>query len=201
MNDPSLFYGSTHERGGYPTTGYEPSLRPITLSDLLMDFHLTEDNYLQNSILLPVDINRYLSVCVSVEDTESNNNRESTWIQKPFRRIVNRQLNTGSGSLIDFRRKWREVIYEMIRFQPNLIIISAGFDAHRLDPIGNCQLNENDFEWATDLVKQASHYLSSSSSHGNVPILSILEGGYNIRALSLSALAHIKSLFREELVS
>lgn len=115
---------------------------------------------------------------------------------KPYHRIVNRQLNTGNNSLIEFRRKWRDIVYEVIKFKPNLIIISAGFDAHKLDPIGNCHLNENDFEWATDLVKQASNYLSSLPLHGNVPILSILEGGYNLKALSSSTLSHIQSLFK-----
>jgi acetoin utilization deacetylase AcuC-like enzyme len=43
-----------------------------------------------------------------------------------------------------------------MRFQPHLVIISAGFDAHRSDPLANCHLNEEDFRWATELIVEVS---------------------------------------------
>jgi acetoin utilization deacetylase AcuC-like enzyme len=107
------------------------------------------------------------------------------------RRIVDRYLNAGPGSEAQFRIKWREVVEEMIRFRPDLVIISAGFDAHIDDPLGNCALRECDFEWGTDIVMEACLEIDS---HSPPPVISVLEGGYNIQAIANSAAAHVASL-------
>lgn len=144
-DDPTLFYGSTHEKDNFPGTGSEPR----TKGELALD--------------------------------------------ERDRRIVNRYLHAGVGSQEEFRVKWREVIDEMILFRPNLVIISAGFDAHRADPLGNCELDESDYEWATDIVMRACREINEKEPP---PVISVLEGGYDIDAIAASALVHVAALSR-----
>lgn len=79
----------------------------------------------------------------------------------------------------------------MVLFAPELVIFSAGFDAHDEDPLADCDLQEEDFAWATDIVMQAC---VSINAERPPRCLSILEGGYDIEALGNSALAHVRSL-------
>ncbi|RLO11371.1 hypothetical protein DYB28_010237, partial [Aphanomyces astaci] len=73
-------------------------------------------------------------------------------------------------------------------FAPNLLLISAGFDAHRDDPMANVNLMADDFYWVTcRLVRIASEVCQGR-------IVSVLEGGYHLRALADSAEAHIRAL-------
>ena len=90
--------------------------------------------------------------------------------------------------------KWREVIDEMILFKPNLVIISAGFDAHHADPLGNCALDELDYEWATDIVMEACEEIDQQRPP---PVISVLEGGYDIEAIASSALVHVAALAKD----
>lgn len=80
-----------------------------------------------------------------------------------------------------------QIIPELISFKPQLIIISAGFDAHKDDPLANMLLVENDFSEMTSIIKQFA--LSES-----IPIVSALEGGYNLNALANSVYEHLKVL-------
>jgi acetoin utilization deacetylase AcuC-like enzyme len=80
---------------------------------------------------------------------------------------------------------------EMILFKPELIIISAGFDAHDEDPLSSTELIEEDYEWATKIVVQASRKINESQPP---PIISSLEGGYNLEHLASSAFAHVQVL-------
>ncbi len=73
-------------------------------------------------------------------------------------------------------------------FAPELYLISAGFDAHRLDPLGGLLLTEDDFAWITGEIRT----LADRSAHGR--IVSALEGGYDLSALSSSAEAHVSAL-------
>lgn len=73
-------------------------------------------------------------------------------------------------------------------FRPQMIFVSAGFDAHRDDEMGQLRLNENDFAWITERV----HEVARRHSHGR--IVSLLEGGYNLDALAQSVEAHIRVL-------
>jgi acetoin utilization deacetylase AcuC-like enzyme len=73
-------------------------------------------------------------------------------------------------------------------YKPELIMVSAGFDAHQDDPLGGLQLVEDDFAWiTTELGKLAKRFC-----HGR--IVSTLEGGYNIKALARSTAAHVSAL-------
>jgi acetoin utilization deacetylase AcuC-like enzyme len=71
---------------------------------------------------------------------------------------------------------------------PDLIVISAGFDAHRLDPLANLELTAEDFAWATARLMEIAARRCGSR------IVSILEGGYDLVGLSESAAAHVRTL-------
>ena len=81
----------------------------------------------------------------------------------------------------------------MILFNPQLVIISAGFDAHDDDPLASCDLIEEDYYWATEVVLKACYIIDPELP---AKCVSVLEGGYDIRALSASALAHVQALER-----
>lgn len=107
------------------------------------------------------------------------------------RRIVNRYLYRGPKSRDQFKIKWKEIIEEMILFEPNLIIISAGFDAHHEDPLADCELVEEDFQWATDIIMKSCIRINPINPP---PVVSILEGGYDLEAIASSASVHVRSL-------
>ncbi|BCN94059.1 deacetylase [Thiomicrorhabdus immobilis] len=89
-----------------------------------------------------------------------------------------------------FQLAWSEIgLPALANFQPELILISAGFDGHALDPLGNLLLHESDFVWITaEIGKIADEYCDGK-------IVSVLEGGYDLGALSVSAREHIRTLF------
>jgi acetoin utilization deacetylase AcuC-like enzyme len=104
--------------------------------------------------------------------------------------IVNAPLRPGDGGP-QFREALESVIIPRIRdFHPDLIVISAGFDAHRSDPLANLNLLEADFSWATQTLMA----LADETAQGRV--ISLLEGGYDLRALANSAAAHVTALMR-----
>ena len=74
------------------------------------------------------------------------------------------------------------------RFQPELVIISAGFDAHADDPLAYLELREDDYVWITERIRDIAE------RHASGRIVSALEGGYNLAALGRSAVAHVGAL-------
>ena len=73
-------------------------------------------------------------------------------------------------------------------FKPEMVFVSAGFDAHREDDLGNMGLVEDDFAWITDQIREiAGRYAKGR-------IVSCLEGGYNLSALGRSVVAHLRVL-------
>jgi acetoin utilization deacetylase AcuC-like enzyme len=90
-----------------------------------------------------------------------------------------------------FREAFDELILPALdAFSPDLIIISAGFDAHHRDPLAEINLEEDDFDWATGkLMDRAGKFASNR-------LVSLLEGGYDLQGLSLSAAAHVRRLMR-----
>jgi len=102
--------------------------------------------------------------------------------------IVNVPLPAGTNGAV-FRAKYNDIILPAVRkFQPQLILISAGFDAHKDDPLASLRLVEDDYRWISDeLVKIADEYC-------NGRIISTLEGGYNLKALAASVATHVASL-------
>ena len=102
--------------------------------------------------------------------------------------IVNAPLATGTGGT-EFRRAWGERLLPALEaFCPDLIVISAGFDAHRADPLGGLGLDEDDFAWVTAQIAA----VADTSCMGR--IVSVLEGGYDLTALAESAAAHVRAL-------
>jgi acetoin utilization deacetylase AcuC-like enzyme len=73
-------------------------------------------------------------------------------------------------------------------FAPELIVISAGFDAHMRDPLANLNLAEADFAWATQKIMEIADHC------GGGRVVSLLEGGYDLEALANSAAAHVTAL-------
>jgi acetoin utilization deacetylase AcuC-like enzyme len=69
-----------------------------------------------------------------------------------------------------------------------LLLVSAGFDAHRADPLAGLELEEPDFAWVTARLTEAAR------RHAGGRLVSVLEGGYDLRALASSAAAHVQSL-------
>lgn len=104
--------------------------------------------------------------------------------------IVNAPLAPGDGGE-EFRAAFRDRILPAIdNMRPDLILISAGFDAHHRDPLAAINLDEEDFAWATDeLMGRADQYCSGR-------IVALLEGGYDLKGLALSASAHIRRLMQ-----
>ncbi|MGC1547371.1 MAG: histone deacetylase family protein [Rhodanobacter sp.] len=102
--------------------------------------------------------------------------------------IVNATLSPGSGSY-EFRELWDGLLLPRLRaFKPQLVLISAGFDAHRDDPLANLRLGTEDYAWITGQLAELARM------HAGGRIVSMLEGGYNLSALSASAAAHVGEL-------
>ncbi|CAN7175459.1 histone deacetylase family protein [Bosea sp. LjRoot237] len=104
--------------------------------------------------------------------------------------IVNAPLRSGDGTDA-FRDAFESAILPRLEaFQPDLVIISAGFDAHWRDPLANLNLKEADFTWATQKLMELA------DRHAGGRLVSILEGGYDLEGLSKSAAAHVTALMR-----
>jgi acetoin utilization deacetylase AcuC-like enzyme len=107
-----------------------------------------------------------------------------------YNNIVNAPLASGAASA-EFRAAFDEAILPAIdRFRPELLMISAGFDAHRRDPLASLELDEGDFAWATEALMDVAR------RHSGGRIVSLLEGGYDLTALAASAAAHVRVLMR-----
>jgi acetoin utilization deacetylase AcuC-like enzyme len=132
-NDPSLFYGSSHQYPCYPGTG-APS-----------------------------------------ERGGSGN-------------VVNAPIPPG-GTGAAFRAAWDDILLPALdAFAPELIVVSAGFDAHKADPLAQLRLETSDFGWVT------SRLLEVSRRHCGGRLVSLLEGGYDLDALAASAALHVRTL-------
>ncbi|SRR6266545_7851760 len=104
--------------------------------------------------------------------------------------VVNAPLSPGDGGE-EFRAAMETVILPRLRdFQPDLVVISAGFDAHQRDPLANLNLLEVDFRWATQKIME----VADASASGR--IVSLLEGGYDLDGLANSTAAHVTALMR-----
>ena len=102
--------------------------------------------------------------------------------------IFNVPLVPGNSG-IEFRQKYIGIIFPALRkFKPELLLISAGFDAHKDDPLSSIRLVEDDYQWIT----RELHEIADSCCSGR--IISALEGGYNLDALAASVSAHVKVL-------
>lgn len=102
--------------------------------------------------------------------------------------IVNAPLRSGDGGE-KFREAFNALILPQLKtFAPELIVVSAGFDAHWRDPLANIQLQESDYTWVTQRLMD----LASETAGGR--IVSVLEGGYDLQGLKDSVNAHVTTL-------
>ena len=106
--------------------------------------------------------------------------------------IVNAPLAPMTGGA-EMRRAWGDIILPAVDdFQPELIIISAGFDAHANDPLANLNWTEDDFRWVTEAICDVAE------AHAGGRVVSTLEGGYDLDALAASAAAHVQVLMERD---
>ncbi len=107
--------------------------------------------------------------------------------------VVN-AISPAGGGVEGWRQAFSGLMSQVAAFRPDLILISAGFDAHRLDPLGGGpggqQLGAEDYGWATEQIVA----VAEATAQGRV--VSALEGGYDLEALGRSAVAHLLALQR-----
>ena len=102
--------------------------------------------------------------------------------------IVNGVLSPGAGSH-EFRELWDGMLLPQLdAFKPQLLLISAGFDAHASDPLADIRLGQDDYAWITERL------VALARKHAEGRIVSSLEGGYDLAALASSARAHVQAL-------
>ena len=108
--------------------------------------------------------------------------------EDPAPNMLNVPLAAGSDGTVA-RRVFEEAwLPALERFRPQLVLISAGFDAHREDLLGGLKLVEDDYAWMTQRLMELA------ARHAEGRIVSMLEGGYNLGALGRSAAAHVRTL-------
>ena len=104
--------------------------------------------------------------------------------------VFNAPLRPGADGAA-FREAWGNVLLPAIEaFAPGLLVISAGFDAHALDPLAQLRLREADFAWLT------AELCAIAERHCGGHVVSLLEGGYDLDALASSTAAHVRALLR-----
>ena len=104
------------------------------------------------------------------------------------RHVVNTPLPAGAGGGAFRRAVERDWLPALEAQRPNLVLVSAGFDAHRDDPLGDLLLAEDDFSWVTALIVAAADQWAGGR------VVSVLEGGYHLGALARSAAVHVAGL-------
>ena len=105
--------------------------------------------------------------------------------------VVNTPLRAGTGSAGFREAIERDWLPALDRHAPDLILVSAGFDAHRADPLAGLELEDDDFRWITRLIVDAAN------RHARGRVVSTLEGGYDLAALARSVAAHLEILAEE----
>jgi acetoin utilization deacetylase AcuC-like enzyme len=102
--------------------------------------------------------------------------------------IVNAPLPPDAGSA-EFRAAWSDTLLPAVdAFRPQLLLVSAGFDAHRRDPLAQLQVETEDYGWIT------RELIALADRHCDGRLVSSLEGGYDLQALADSSLAHVAAL-------
>ncbi|MGZ6012245.1 MAG: histone deacetylase family protein [Caulobacteraceae bacterium] len=119
--------------------------------------------------------------------------------QSPLYPGTGAEHETGVGNIVNrtvkpyaareaWRRAFDKLMAEVDGFAPDLILVSAGFDAHARDPLAQQQLEDEDYAWATRAI------LSVARARCGGKVVSSLEGGYDLQALGRSAVAHVRAL-------
>jgi acetoin utilization deacetylase AcuC-like enzyme len=102
--------------------------------------------------------------------------------------VVNVPLSPGSGGR-QFRAAWgQRILPALDAFAPQLVMVSAGFDGHAIDPLAQLELETEDFDWITQEL------LAIAERHAGGRLVSVLEGGYDLGALAESVSSHVRLL-------
>lgn len=96
--------------------------------------------------------------------------------------VLSYPLNAGAGST-EFRQAWTELLPLVSAFEPELIFLNCGFDAHAEEMVASLALADDDFGWLTAEIAKLG-----------LPVVSVLEGGYNLDVLKRGAKAHVGAL-------
>lgn len=149
----------------------------------VVDFDVHHGNGTQNSFYDDPDL--FYGSCHQAQFYPGTGARHETGVAG---NIVNVPFPRGTGSAV-FRAAMTDQLLPALRkFAPELLIISAGFDAHHLDPLGGLQFTDDDYHWITrELMKVADE-----SADGRV--VSVLEGGYSLEGLASGTAAHVRAL-------
>ena len=107
-----------------------------------------------------------------------------------YNTVVNAPLRPGDGAAKFHDAFEARILPRLAEFKPELVIISAGFDAHMRDPLANINLEEADFAWATQKLMDIADRFSGGR------VVSLLEGGYDLQALGNSVAAHVSELMQ-----
>jgi acetoin utilization deacetylase AcuC-like enzyme len=102
--------------------------------------------------------------------------------------IFNAPLRPGDGGEAFRAVMNRSILPAVERFRPELVLVSAGFDAHVRDPLAQLQLTEADFAWITEKL------MAIADAHASGRLVSMLEGGYDLTGLARSVVAHLEVL-------
>ena len=102
--------------------------------------------------------------------------------------MVNIPVPRGADGIVVRKQVEAKWLPRLEEFGPQLILISAGFDAHREDDLGEMRLVEDDYVWMTQRLMEVA------DTHAQGRVVSMLEGGYNLNALARSVAAHVKTL-------
>lgn len=106
----------------------------------------------------------------------------------PAGNLANAPLPPGAGSEA-FRAAWRDdLLPRLDAFRPQLLLVSAGFDGHRLDPLADLALEADDYRWLS------AELAALAGRHAGGRLVSVLEGGYSLSALRLCSVAHLQGL-------
>ncbi|WP_416886831.1 histone deacetylase family protein [Marinospirillum sp.] len=102
--------------------------------------------------------------------------------------IINTPLDAHTASLAFRKQIEASWLPALQKFKPQLILVSAGFDAHREDPMGELDLEDDDYYWITQLL------MDQAQAHSGGRLVSVLEGGYELAPLARSVHRHIEAL-------
>jgi len=102
--------------------------------------------------------------------------------------VVQRMFGGDGAGGAEFRRVWQAILARTEAIAPELILVSAGFDAHADDPLASLALREEDFAWVSHEICTLAGRICAGR------VVSCLEGGYDLPALGASAAAHVKVL-------
>ncbi|ARU57147.1 MAG: histone deacetylase family protein [Pseudomonadales bacterium] len=102
--------------------------------------------------------------------------------------IVNTPMDAYSKGIVFRNKTEKDWLNRLQNHKPQLILISAGFDAHKDDPMADIELQESDYRWVTEMIMDVAKYYADNR------VVSVLEGGYNLQALAASVESHLEVL-------